>query len=415
MRASVEIRDARGSDVEVVQASFGDWPKPPSLFAHYLAAAESRRADFLTAWVGEEVAGYVLVEWRSTYSPFAEAGIPEIKDLSVLPAYRRAGVGSRLLDEAEARIAQRADTAGLRVGLYGDYGAAQRLYALRGYVTDGAGILSDGRPVPPGTTIVVDDEVELGLTKRLSFNVGDASPAMRALVPATDEFVWTVDGASLTEGKLHDVTIRSTRGGQGPRIAVRTMLRMPERIDDDGSIHGVLTDRNSVASTAVVSLLLERTAAEADSGRRKEIMRFALERGQNLANDRRAWSPTPLHVDGGIHPLWGTEIEEGYIGVADLGTAAVAVWADGLPPGISFTWAHIGSPDLPPVGRPATSALHLAGISTMFQVAKHTRAELAALHGVGPKALRLLEEALEERRLGWAERSRGDAGRDRDA
>ena len=64
-------------------------------------------------------------------------------------------------------------------------------------------------------------------------------------------------------------------------------------------------------------------------------------------------------------------------------------------------------PDLPPIGRPATSALHLVGITTMSQVAHHTRTELAALHGVGPKALRMLDEALGERGLGWMARSEG--------
>jgi hypothetical protein len=50
--------------------------------------------------------------------------------------------------------------------------------------------------------------------------------------------------------------------------------------------------------------------------------------------------------------------------------------------------------DLPPIGRPATAALALAGITTMDQVAERTDKELADLHGVGPTAIRLLREAL---------------------
>ncbi|MEO3746725.1 hypothetical protein [Plantactinospora sp. B5E13] len=51
--------------------------------------------------------------------------------------------------------------------------------------------------------------------------------------------------------------------------------------------------------------------------------------------------------------------------------------------------------DLPrAIGRPATRALAGAGISTLAQVADLTAAELAALHGVGPKAVRILREAL---------------------
>lgn len=51
-------------------------------------------------------------------------------------------------------------------------------------------------------------------------------------------------------------------------------------------------------------------------------------------------------------------------------------------------------PGLPPVGRPATAALERAGITTLPQVAALSAAELLALHGVGPKAVRLLREAL---------------------
>ena len=46
------------------------------------------------------------------------------------------------------------------------------------------------------------------------------------------------------------------------------------------------------------------------------------------------------------------------------------------------------------IGKPATRALLLAGISTLSQVAQHTEAELLELHGVGPRALKILGEAL---------------------
>jgi predicted flap endonuclease-1-like 5' DNA nuclease len=53
--------------------------------------------------------------------------------------------------------------------------------------------------------------------------------------------------------------------------------------------------------------------------------------------------------------------------------------ADSLPPGI---------------GAPATRALAGAGYTRLEQLTHVTEAELAKLHGVGPKALRLLREAL---------------------
>jgi hypothetical protein len=64
------------------------------------------------------------------------------------------------------------------------------------------------------------------------------------------------------------------------------------------------------------------------------------------------------------------------------------------------TPAQIG--DLPPIGRPANSALLQAGITSLAQVAGHPASELLALHGVGPRAIRLLEAALTEHGMNFA-------------
>jgi Helix-hairpin-helix domain len=42
---------------------------------------------------------------------------------------------------------------------------------------------------------------------------------------------------------------------------------------------------------------------------------------------------------------------------------------------------------LPKIGAPATRALHSAGYTTLRQLAGVPRAQLAELHGMGPKAL----------------------------
>lgn len=57
--------------------------------------------------------------------------------------------------------------------------------------------------------------------------------------------------------------------------------------------------------------------------------------------------------------------------------------------------------DLPKIGRPATSALLSVGVASLLQVSAMSRQELLAIHGVGPKALRILEEALAERGMGF--------------
>lgn len=54
---------------------------------------------------------------------------------------------------------------------------------------------------------------------------------------------------------------------------------------------------------------------------------------------------------------------------------------------------------LPRVGAPATRALHAAGYVALKELAGVSRAELAMLHGVGPKALQIIEAALKEHGL----------------
>ncbi|MFD4207009.1 DNA-binding protein [Micromonospora tulbaghiae] len=54
---------------------------------------------------------------------------------------------------------------------------------------------------------------------------------------------------------------------------------------------------------------------------------------------------------------------------------------------------------LPKVGAPATRALTTAGYTTLRQLAGVPRAELARLHGMGPKALDVIEAALDEHDL----------------
>jgi hypothetical protein len=51
---------------------------------------------------------------------------------------------------------------------------------------------------------------------------------------------------------------------------------------------------------------------------------------------------------------------------------------------------------LPKISAPATRALAAAGIETLEDVAAADRAELARLHGMGPKALAQLDAALAE-------------------
>jgi GNAT superfamily N-acetyltransferase len=144
------------------------WNKPVAQYERYLSEQESGARDCLVARMDGKFCGYVTIVWQPDYPPFREASIPEIQDFNVLPDFRRRGIGSRLMDEAERIVFARSPTVGIGFGLHHDYGAAQRLYVLRGYVPDARGITSHGTRVNWGDTVKVDDDLVLYLVKAKS-------------------------------------------------------------------------------------------------------------------------------------------------------------------------------------------------------------------------------------------------------
>jgi hypothetical protein len=54
---------------------------------------------------------------------------------------------------------------------------------------------------------------------------------------------------------------------------------------------------------------------------------------------------------------------------------------------------------MPNIGAPATRALQSAGYRTLRDVAGASRSALLALHGVGPRAIRIVEAALREHEM----------------
>lgn len=56
--------------------------------------------------------------------------------------------------------------------------------------------------------------------------------------------------------------------------------------------------------------------------------------------------------------------------------------------------------DFPNIGAPATRALEIEGYTNLKQLTKVSEVELGQLHGVGPKAVRILREALKAK--GWS-------------
>ncbi len=165
--STIKIKLLETNDIPNLAAAFLNtvWHTPASHFEKSLAAQDKGEIVFLIAYLNNAVAGFVFIKWLADYPPFAAQSIPEIRDLRVLAELRRRGVATALMDEAEKRIFKRSKFAGLGVGLYADYGPAQRMYILRGYVPDGRGLMYNNRPANPGHDVFVDDELLLFFTK----------------------------------------------------------------------------------------------------------------------------------------------------------------------------------------------------------------------------------------------------------
>ncbi|MEM7126401.1 MAG: GNAT family N-acetyltransferase [Chloroflexota bacterium] len=169
MPAPAMIRPAVATDPPQLQEQFSQigWSKPDGYFADCVRLQEEGKIVLLIAEIDGHYVGHCKVVWEPDYPYFKEQNIPETQDLNVLTQVRRQGVATQLMDESERRIGERSDLAGIGFGLYKDYGAAQRMYVLRGYVPDSQGITYNNVLATPGESYPVDDDLVLCLVKRL--------------------------------------------------------------------------------------------------------------------------------------------------------------------------------------------------------------------------------------------------------
>lgn len=152
----------------IAQEGGNGWNQSDKHWSDVFRQVERGARAALVAVEDEQVVGYGSLLWRSSYPGFAAAGIPEVHDLATDRRQRNRGIATRLIAELEALARHAGHTrTGLGVGLYGDYGPAQRLYVRLGYVPDGRGITYRHEPVVRGAAAPVDDDLLLWLTKRL--------------------------------------------------------------------------------------------------------------------------------------------------------------------------------------------------------------------------------------------------------
>jgi predicted N-acetyltransferase YhbS len=164
------IRSMKKSDIEIISQIFQNqgWGSRTETLTKYFSEQKTGERDVFIAEYEGEIAAYVTVQWNGDYKPFIEKNIPEIKDLNTFIKFRNKGIATRLMDKAEARIKEKGyKTIGIGVGLYSDYGTAQRMYVKRGYNFDGNGINYHGKIIKPGNTVRVDDSLCLCMTKEI--------------------------------------------------------------------------------------------------------------------------------------------------------------------------------------------------------------------------------------------------------
>ena len=161
------VRDLCAADIDEIVASeiAQGWHATRDKYERRLRdAAEGRCTALCAEYCGKPV-GYINLYYRA-YAPMDRTGLPEIVDFGVLEEYRKNGIGSALMDAAEALAAERADAVCLGVGLHSGYGAAQRMYVKRGYIPDGTGVWYGGKMLEPYAPCVNDDDLNLFFVKK---------------------------------------------------------------------------------------------------------------------------------------------------------------------------------------------------------------------------------------------------------
>src|SRR5579864_2107370 len=166
----VLFRQLQGGDLALQAATRGGaaWDTRSEKWNRYWAEHQEGSRIVLLAELEGQIVGYGSLVWVSEYPCFRSAAIPEIQDLVVAEKHRGVGLGTRLVHALESQARARGHLQiGIGVGLYRDYGSAQRLYSALGYIPDGRGITYNRAPVVAGKDVRVDDDLVLWLTKDL--------------------------------------------------------------------------------------------------------------------------------------------------------------------------------------------------------------------------------------------------------
>lgn len=119
-----------------------------------------------------EILGYGSLLRKPECSFFANKNIPEINAIWIDENHRNQGLGTALIQWLENLASQEGyQQIGIGVGLYKDYGPAQKLYFNLGYAPEGNGVTYKGLATTPGQTYPLDDDLIFWLVKSIPLRV----------------------------------------------------------------------------------------------------------------------------------------------------------------------------------------------------------------------------------------------------
>lgn len=171
-RTGFQIRRINLSDVANIIKHFTfPWSTPEKTNSIWNAYLHEHKEGIRTIAVIEcngKILGYGSLLRKSQYPLFASSNIPEVNAIWIDQNHRRKGLGTALIRWIERLAFEEGyQQIGIGVGLYRDYGPAQRLYFRLGYLPDGNGITYKGNPTIPGESYPLDDDLLLWLIKPL--------------------------------------------------------------------------------------------------------------------------------------------------------------------------------------------------------------------------------------------------------
>lgn len=142
--------------------------KTKALWGTYYQEQEGKIRTVAIIEINGEILGYGSLLKKPECPFFAQKNIPEINAIWIDENHRKKGLGTALVKWLENLASQEGyQQIGIGVGLYKDYGPAQKLYFELGYSPEGNGITYKGETTTPGQSYPLDDDLILWLTKDL--------------------------------------------------------------------------------------------------------------------------------------------------------------------------------------------------------------------------------------------------------